>query len=280
MRVRWTGTKAELMTALRALPKILAGGAPDPTGLVEGMQLRLGSKLLSHIKDAYELKSEGGTDAMGIQWPPLAPSTLGLRRKVTGAKTISKLQASLKELPTHRKRLIAAQRERLLNLYAPGAGAARQRRQALRFLRLMQPYLAPTRYKKLVSEIKEQKPEKAKQLALSGGFAQMLRDTGRLFNSLSPGTVGGDQVLHSVPGKVIVGSNVKTRNGINLLDLHDSGATRKKNKDGTDRLPRRQVLPDAEHPIPSEWWHDMVDAYASGLQSKAFWDRYLNPAVG
>src|SRR5438105_8103086 len=99
VKIIWTGTRAELDEALAHLGKVLTGQEPDPTGLVEDMQLRLGATLLSRIKDAYVTKSEGGTDEMGISWPALSPATLALRRKVTGGKTLAKLKALLPTLP-------------------------------------------------------------------------------------------------------------------------------------------------------------------------------------
>lgn len=276
MKIEWHGTKAELLARLRQLPRTLTGSDPDSTGVVDAAGLRTGGVLLSHIQGAYETKSEGGTDEMGIQWPPLAASTLALRRKVTGAKSLAKLRATLTALPAYRRQLIKIQRDRLLEVYRSAPGSRVQRRQALRFLRLMQPHLAPSRYRKLVSEIKDQKPAKGAALAFSGAFAVILRDTGGLFNSLSP-TITPDTVLAAGPGSITVGSNKTTASGLNLLDLHDSDQPRAKKKDGTDRLPRRQVLPDAAHPIPQAWWADMVAAYASGLNQREFWVSYLGP---
>lgn len=274
MKIAWRGSKADLVARLRELPRTLTGAEPDHSGVVDAAGLRTGGVLLSHIQGAYETKSEGGTDEMGIQWEPLAASTLALRRKVTGAKSLGKLRATLTALPAHRKRLIQVQRNRLLEVYRNDPGSRAQRRQALRFLKLMQPYLTPSRFKKLTSEIKAQKPAKGAALAFSGAFAVILRDTGGLFNSLSP-TVTADTVLAAGPGSITVGSNKTTASGHNLLDLHDSAQPRKQKASGGDRLPRRQVLPDAAHPIPPQWWADMVAAYAGGLNQREFWVSYL-----
>lgn len=273
MKIQWHGTKAELLARLRQLPGTLAGN--DSTGMVEGIGLRMGGVLLSKIQEAYETASEGGTNELGVSWEPLAASTLALRNKVTGAKALAKLRATLTALPAHRKQLIKIQRDRLLQVYRNDPGSKGQRRQALRFLKLMQPYIAPSRFKKLTAEIKAQKPDRGAKLAFSGGFAVILRDTGGLFNSLSP-TTTADTILTAAPGSITVGSN-KTVNGLNLLELHDSDKPRAKKKDGTDRLPRRQVLPDGAHPIPQAWWDEMLGAYTSAINQKRFWTAFLGP---
>ena len=272
MRIQWRGTRADLIAALRSLPRTLTGVQPDATGVAEGSALRMGGVLLSKIQEAYETASEGGTNELGIAWAPLAPSTLALRNKGTGTKTLSKLRGQLLHLPSHRKRLIQIQRNRLLKVYE--VGGASQRRQALRFLKAMQPFISKARFQKLTREIKTQKPARGAQLAFSGGFATILRDTGGLFNSLSP-KVGPDTVLAFAPGSITVGSNKTTPSGLNLLELHDSDKPRKKKKDGTDRLPRRQVLPDSAHPIPQQWWDEMLAAYLTAVNQRGFWLAYL-----
>ncbi len=67
----WTGTRAELLAALRNLPAALAGNAPDPLGLARPVQLRVGVAALTAIHDAFIVKSGGGTGSDGITWPPL-----------------------------------------------------------------------------------------------------------------------------------------------------------------------------------------------------------------
>lgn len=269
--IHWHGTRAELRQRLGTLVRVLTGKEPDTSGVVESMQLALGEVMLSKIKEAFVVKSQGGTDEMGIAWPPLSATTLALRTKNTGAKTMAKLDREFQWLPKHRRFLIAAHRERLESLYQDGVTGGRARRHASRILRLMQPYLPPTRFKKLEKELKEQPTTRAKKLAQAGAYAEILRDTGRFLNSFAGGQANPDRKLYSGPGVIVIGSNARTKTGIPLLDLHDSAGPRAKKADGTDRLPRRQILPDEERRIPATWWRDGKRAYAKAMNSRPLW---------
>lgn len=116
-------SRQEAAAALHMLPAILAGRAPDPTGLAAPLRLRIGMMALSFIKADFVLKGGGGPGESTPAWKPLAPSTVAKRRKGRGA-----------------------------------------------------------------------------------GSPEILRDTGRLLNSLSPG--GADNLLAPIPGGVRVGTNV------------------------------------------------------------------------
>jgi len=70
------------------------------------------------------------------------------------------------------------------------------------------------------------------------GNPEILRDTGVLLNSLSPGVSVPGQVLEVHPGEVIVGTNVPYAPFIHL---------------GTPRMPARPLWPSPEK-WPSEWW--------------------------
>lgn len=272
--IRWHGSAEELRDRLDRLGSFLTGQEPDQGGIVQQLQLAVGTELLGKVKTAYTDKAEGDTDEMGISWPALAASTLALRHKGTSARVVKKLGDSIPNLPKHRQRLIRQQYLRLVELYRAeefsSKAGARARRVAQRLLRLMRPHITAARYKKLTKELaKPLRHDQAQALAIAGAFSLILRDTGRLLNSLTPGTKSADQVLESEPGQIAVGSNV------DYLKYHQSDRPRKKKRDGTDRLPRRQVLPDDAKPIPPGWWADMLAVYSRGLASQPFWQGFL-----
>ncbi len=280
------GKRRDVLQRLREVPAVLAGNLPDRGDLAKTLLLVLGSDLLSKIQQAYATKSEGGTDDMGISWPPLSPVTLSLRRRGAkpGEKALyAKLQAELKKLPQARRNLIFRHYGSLRRLYTTAergamsdTEAATGRRYARFILEQMKPFMAKGRYAKVKKELSGPLPrDKAELLALVGAFALILRDTGRLFNSLSPKIDSPGRVLRIMPGAVSVGSNVKTTSGLPLLALHTSPAQRKLKKDGAPKLPRRQVLPDKERPIPPRWWADMKDQFKAALNTETLWQRYL-----
>lgn len=259
------GTREELNAAVKRLLAVMAGKETDPTGRVDQMMTAVGLEVLGKIHDAYAEKSQGGMDQLGITWPPLSQVTLALRRKDSSTATVERAKSELKNLPLARRKLIGIQYSRLFKLYTAAKGqfsdrkSLMARKYARRLVELMKPYIAPGRYKKLVGELSKTLPDpRARRLAIAGATALILRDTGRLLNSLSPQFSGPDRILRVAPGTVTVGSNVRTKTGIPLLALHNSSAPRKLKKDGTPKLPRRQVLPDLQHPMPDSWKHDLI----------------------
>lgn len=261
-QITFRGTRADLMQRLRQLPGVLAGTIPDTTGTVIGLQQRVGLDLMGKVQDAFVIKSEGGTDAMGKTWAPLSPVTLALRRKEYAPKVLTRLQAELADkMAPHERRLIERNRQELLAMY--GAGGERARIKALGLARLMKKYISPTRYKKLLSELnKPMSQAKLEKVAFAGAFAKILRDTGRLLNSLAPDLVGtGDQKLDAGQGFVTIGTNV---------------AYAKWHQFGTRKMPKRQIFPEAGETLPVQWEEDMAEAMLTGLESGNFWASYLS----
>jgi hypothetical protein len=273
--ITFRGTKSEAAARLKRIGPMLAGKITDPTGMVEQMKVDVALDLMGKIHDAYVLKSGGGTDEMGITWPPLAATTLALRQKGHGTQRdiLSRLGRMAAGLPKYRQRLIRRQYLSLRSVYEANALGSTAGRAARRFARrlthIMGRHLPAGRVKKLLGELREQKPARSKKLAGLGSFAMILRVTGDLLNSLSP-TFAGRSALRSAPGSIFITSNKRTRNGLHLLTLHNSDKPRKKKKDGTDRLPRRQVLPDVAHPIPERWKRDMAKVMEDRLTDPRF----------
>lgn len=271
------GRKADLIARLKQLGPILSGKAPDPGDIATDLLMPMGVALLGKIQDDYVKKSEGGTGEIGGRWAPLAASTLAMRRKgPTGAKAVAKLKRAARQVPAERQRLIQTHYNRLLELYRGGEGTpgAAARMHARHLLRLMTPYMAAGRVKRLERELtQQQQPKQQRRLALAGAFSLILRDTGRLLNGLSPQLNSPDRQLIVTPGAISIGSNV------DYLKYHQSSLPRRMKADGTPRLPRRQVLPDDQTPIPESWRQEMSAAFADGLRSEGFWRKFLGQNV-
>lgn len=156
--------RSEARRLLAAVPALVSGRTPDPTGLVRSLQLLAGQAALALIKDAFVTKSRGGTDGAGDRWEPLKPATVAHRRQGRGA-----------------------------------------------------------------------------------GAPEILRDTGVLLNSLSPGVAGN--VLDAKPGEIIVGSNVP------YARFHH---------EGTDTIPARRLWPEPRR-WPAPWWRDIAGEVRDGV---------------
>lgn len=271
-------TRSQMVGQVHRAVRCLCGLEADPSGAVQRLQMRLAFKLLELIRDNYRVQSEGGQGGLGTgPWAALSPVTLALRKKDAAAKVVARLAADIAKLPAHRRRLVARQYARALALYRTDTGQPkRDRKNALRIVKAMERRgaLTKTRSKELRSQLeKPLKADRARRLALAAAYSLILRDTGRLFNSLTPGLRSSDQICQAEPGAIVVGSNV------DYLKYHQSDQPRKLKKDGTPRLPRRQVLPDAAHPIPEAWWEALRHELEEGLASAAFWREFLAGAA-
>lgn len=269
-------SRSQVIEGIRRLPSVLSGAMPDPSGAIRGLQEAMALTLLGKVQDNYLIQAQGGSGELGTgPWEPLAPTTLVLRRKDSSAKVIARLEKDLAKLPAYRQRLVRAQYLRAVQVYradAIGSMSGRQARRAARgILERMKRHITPARYKKLKSELQEQtRGDRAYRLAMAAAHAEILRDTDRGFNSLSPTYKGPDQVLKHEPGAFTIGTNVQ------YMAYHQSDQPRKLRKDGKPRLPRRQFLPDMATPIPAPWWKAMTDTLGQGLASGVFWKLYLS----
>lgn len=53
---------------VRSLPALLSGSQPEPTGLLATCLRGVGEELLAILREAFEAKSRGFTDAAGLTW--------------------------------------------------------------------------------------------------------------------------------------------------------------------------------------------------------------------
>lgn len=252
--VRFVGTRQDIVRIARQVGAMLAGRETDQHGVGRGFLLALGYAALSGIKDAFVQKADGGTDEMGITWPPLSREYLAYgRRFVRGEQSRLKRSAGLGRgnwrAPGGNKGLLSAAEltqwrkiysQRLARyMLSEGESAAKSHAAAVAWI------------------IMKKKGAKTKLEVYGNRKVQILRDTGRLLNSLSPGLLSGagsavsyskpggeggsEQIMEVQPGVVIVGTNVKYASG------HQRG--------------KRPFLPDESHPVPVVWW-DRWTAFA------------------
>jgi len=190
-------TLAEVLAVIAALPDILAGKTPDPTGLVASALQALGVEWLTITKDAYVTKARGGTDEAGIKWAPLKPETIAYGRPHPGLnarrkKAEAKGRAGRPLLTDALDRLWrGVYASTLRRLAKGGTGTADQKGQAASaawgVVKAAGGQTILGRYGNVAVEIG--------------------RDTNRLLNSLSPGNP--DSSIGTVPGGVTVTTNVE-----------------------------------------------------------------------
>lgn len=192
MVTQFRGTRADVVAAAHELAGMLTGRVRDTSGIARGFLLAIGSAALSDIKEAYIVKALGGTDEMGIKWPPLSPITIAMRRKTRKERKLTFTQLAQRKV-------------------------------------------------------------------------KILRDTGILFNSLSPGILtktgyrkpkkkgGSEQIMDVSAGQVIVGTNVA------YADTHQNGSPSRK-------IPARPFLPRSQSDVPRIWWDRWANVAKDALR--------------
>lgn len=250
-RIYFNGTRAGVRRQVDRLRLMLAGREADTLGIAVGFSSAIGFGALSDIKDAFVTKTrDGGTDDMGIRWPPLKPETIARRRVGDGdLKTPTiKLREDVKNRYLRSKEAKALRARLTLSL-----GAAK----------------ANERVRQIAGQLTTSKTGTTRVEALGYRDVDILRDTGVLFNSLSPGQVavgpgnsyqkptgkGGDhQIFKADPARVVVGTNVP------YAKIHDKGG---------GKIPRRQILPDNGGQVPKLWWGRWLAIGAQSLEAGA-----------
>ena len=178
-QVVFRGSRQDVSRVMRTVAAVLAGSGQDTHGIGKGFLTAIGFGALSDVKTAFVAKARGGTDEMGIKWPSLSPATIANRR--VGAKD-------------KRENVDIAEREKIRK---------RETAKALKRFRLSLPEDEAQRRARIVGGLKATRQTgKLKVDALGGRNVEILRDTGVLFNSLSPGQLvrgGGGNLTYSKP---------------------------------------------------------------------------------
>jgi hypothetical protein len=257
LRVRASRRQVKAMIA--RLPSLIAGGGT----LADALKMRLGLTALGLIYNAFMAKSEGGTDDAGGRWVPLKKTTIAYsrtHRKIYGKG--GKYLMSMAWLPKGSRRaqdapswmLTSDQRKRWWALYRSFGGTALPGK----------AYHRPgSRSIAAAMAWRILKAEGAKTLLETYGNLRVpiLRDTGLLLNSLTPGIVVGeespplplpkvpDQVLRSGLSDVVVGTNRK------FAVVHH---------EGRGHVPQRRLWP-APGRWPNAWWHQIQKQMVYGV---------------
>jgi hypothetical protein len=247
--VQFRGTRADVTRIAVQLAAILSGRQADTQDIAKGFLNTLGFAALTDIKDAYELKADGGTDEMGIKWDRLSKEYLAYGRRF-GPGEQKKLKGSAglgkghRTAPGDKKGLLTTQQlKQWRQIYS----------QVLRRFQLsLGESEAKSRAAAIAWVVMKKRGAKTKLEVFGNRQVQILRDTGVLLNSLGPGLLSGasysppqDQVFQVLPGEVIVGTNVA------YAGSHQRGDTKR-------GIPARPFLPDDKHPVPDVWWQRWV----------------------
>jgi hypothetical protein len=235
------GSREELTAVLQLVPAMVAGRVPDRFGIARRLQLRVGVALLSQVQQDFVRKARGGPGRDGITWKPLKRETIAQRR-TTAAE----------------RRNLGIGGERVRGLLTPAEDARWKAIFRSVISRLREDGVgereAASRAAQSAWGILKSQGAKTKLATLGGRSVEILRDTGELFRSLSPGVEdrpsnADGQVFRVPTGRVIVGTNKKT--------WHHRGIP--------GRLPSRPLWP-LNDAIPQAWWPAIQTATMRGLQ--------------
>jgi len=230
------GSRASLMEKLRELPALLAGKSADPAKDRDRLMGALGLQALTLIKDAYVTKSRGGTDEAGIHWEPLSPRYVAYGRRHPGLA---------------RKRTLAAKAGRARRPLLTKAQDELWRRIYVRNLRRMQKQ-GKSKAEGIAAAIAWATVKRAGGKTILAEYGkthvEILRDTGRLLNSLSPGSspapTSSDQIFRVEAGAIVVGTNVYYASFVHK---------------------KRPLWPNDPNGIPASWWARLGDTLSDGL---------------
>ena len=267
-------TRQEVADIMRRLVAGL-GGSGDPYGVNQGLQLRLGSKLLSQIDQAFRTKSKGGIGEDGISWPDIKPETKAYSRRHTredykekwgdvkfymGKADKSKKSKLLAvkvwaRSPSGKKILETASKARP-SLSKTGDKTWRDTFTKVK-ARLMVKFgmsdaEASARASGAAWNAAKGSGEITKLQAFGYEKVDILRDTGKLVRSLSPGIdgqPGPEGIMRTPPGSVIVGTREKA--------YHHFGNAKR-------GLPARHFWP-PDGNLPEIWWEGLKLALQRGI---------------
>lgn len=241
------GRKEDARRAVAELIGQLTGKSPDRGGLARSVFYAIGFQAISDVQEAFIVKARGGTGEDGIKWPPLSKAYLAYGRRFgPGEKAELRRAAGLgrgnnRGIGKNSGLLTAAQQKRWRQVYS----------QKLAWLASRKPI---NEAKAIAASIAwntiKQEGAKTKLEVYGNRQVDILRDTGILFNSISPGYFdgsnyekptgeGGDQqVFMPLTDGIVVGTTVK------YAAAHNDGKG----------VPKRQIFPEKVPPAWMERW--------------------------
>lgn len=259
-KIYFKGTKPEARELVAKLRNILVGREPDTLGVAKGFQATIGFAALTDIKESFITKSRGGTDEMGITWQPLSKRYLAYGRRLGPGegpelKRASGLGRGHRLAPGQNKGLLTAdQLKRWRTIFAY---------MTARFSLTMTMGEAKAKAAAVAWAKLKAEGAKTKLDVYGNRTVDILRDTGVLLNSLTPGQLqgteyvkpsergGNEQIFDLKPGSITVGTNVK------YASTH---------QDGKGKVPQRQFLPRDGNQVPQPWWDRWLALGAAALE--------------
>jgi len=264
-KVYFRGGRREARLLVRRLQAMLTGREPDSFGVARGVFLTLGFSALNSIKQDFVRKARGGTGVDGVKWPKLSKAYLAYQRRF-GKSEKAKLKKDAGLGKQHR-----------FGVGGPGGGNAglltkdQQKTwkkifgsRLARFLLSMPAPAAKARAAQIAWATIKRQGAKTMLEVYGNRQVEILRDTGVLFNSLSPGRLdnpgpnatytppsgdgGNSQIFETISNGVIVGTTVA------YASAHQEGK----------RVPARPFLPTGE--VPEEWEQEWLNAGTKALE--------------
>ncbi len=211
---------------------------PADARSADGILTRVGLAILGRIKRAFVTKARGGTDEAGDRWQPLSPKTVAYsrtRQRGKGGRT--KAEKKRPNFPS--QALNAKQQEQWWQVY----------RRALAWRKGDKAFAA-----RIAWSVLKKLGAQTLLMKYGGRNVEILRDTGLLLNSLSPGSGTPEQVFKVGGGAVTVGTNRKGAAG------HHNGIP--------GRLPQRRLWP-SPGKWPKNWWDDLLATVREGILEMA-----------
>jgi hypothetical protein len=209
MTVYFQGSKTEARNLIIGVVRSLSGNSTEQAQAAKSVHTAIGVAALTDIKADFIRKSRGEVGEDGVKWEPLSREYLayGGRRFGPGEQATLKRQAGLNQGNRHRGLLSSAQNKRWKMIFAT---------RFKRFVLSMPPGEAKARAAQIAWATLKREGAKTKLEVFGTRQVDILRDTGILLNSLSPGVVdtGGnyqapeDQVFDLTGSGVIVGTTV------------------------------------------------------------------------
>ena len=254
--ITYHGTREDLRRLLFSILGSLAGQSGEFAPYVSGIKLRIGMVALAAVQEAFIEKSMGGTGEDGIKWKPNSPYTIANRALGPGDKKLMAgygSQNGTDKLGRIKRGFLTPQEdERWRMLYGT------RRAWLMAKFGLSEPD-ASARAAQIAWATLKSEGAKTKLSVLGSRTVAIGRDSGRLFNSLSPGTsdpeghailtappeanAPADRILREEPGAIVVGSNVEY---------------------ASEFAEVRPLWPDGE--LPTSWNERIAEAARSGIE--------------
>lgn len=216
-------SRKEIKQAIRSIPQDLVRG-----GKADKIMAECATAMLELIHDAFVVKSTGGTDESGERWAPLKPTTIAYRQTRTAT------QRSRQTRPS--QGLTKKQQDKWWEFYRQGLAINKGNKSAA----------AKFAWAKI-------KSMGGQTLLTRYGMrrADILNHSGKLLESLTPGSNSPDQVINITPNGVTVGTSVE------YAMVHHMGSPAK-------GIPQRRLWPEPKD-WPQSWWDKINERIQLGI---------------